>query len=285
MKILFSLISIFLFFQACTSTKTEDSSHSTEATADSANALSLAQEIKIFSLPAPLQIPYEIKKFNPRYYEDLLKPINSANEDATNNYRKALNLGVYAVDLGYTTTYDQGQAAINYLAVCIKLAEQLNITTSVNSKLVERYKKNISNRDSLNSLIIKSFAEINRTLTESNRQADAALILTGSFIEGVHLSTGIYQLNKTDLMINLIGQQKLFLDNLLEILPIYQSDDIIKLVSSLRDLKTEYDKIEIKYSDKHDPSDEKVIETIVASEKQISAIASKIKVIRDEIVG
>lgn len=284
MKQYFLILISLIILQSCSSTKTEEQVQNGDSLSSQSDSIALAQEIKVFSLPAPLQIPYEIKKLNPRYYEDLLKPSNSNPENIANNYKKALNLGVYAVDLGYTTTYDQGQAAINYLSTCIKLAEQLNITTSVNANLIERYKKNLSNRDSLNSLIIKSFAEINRTLSESNRQADAALILTGSFIEGVHLSTAIYNRNKTDLMINLIGQQKLFLDNLLEILPNYQSNDIIKLVANLRDLKSDYDSIEIKYSDSKE-NDQQVIEKIVATESQISEIARKIKGMRDEIIS
>lgn len=282
-----SIIILFasILISACSSTKTDD--HKV-AGQDSLQKDSLSdelnKEIRVFSLPAPLQIPSEIKKHNPKFYEDLLKPFNNNPDNIGTNFKKALNLGIYAVDLGYTTIYDQGQSAINYLASSIKLAEQLNINTSINAGLVERYKRNMNNKDSVNTLIIKSFAEINRSLSESNRQADAALILTGSFVEGVHLSTGIYEKNKSDLMINLIGQQKLFLDNLLEILPSYENEEIGKLIADLKELKTAYDAIEIKYNDSQDEK-VKVIDSIKASDEQIKAIGAKIKSMRKEMIS
>lgn len=284
MKIFLCLISFFLLFSKCTPTKSDDHSDSFDSTSNTAHSDTISEEIKVYSLPAPLQIPYEIKKNNPRYYEDLLKPSDSNPENISNNFKKALNLGVYAVDLGYTTTYNQGQSAINYLTACIKLSEQLNINTAITSNIIDRYKKNLSNRDSLNNLIIRTFSEINRNLTESKRQADAALILTGSFIEGVHLSAGIYERNKTPIMVNIIGHQKLFLDNLLEILQSYKSDDMIKLVSGLLELKSAYDQVEIRYLQSEE-NGERIIENITASDKTISLISKKVKEIREEIIS
>jgi hypothetical protein len=283
MKIISRVLIISILLNSCSSTKSEDTIPLADTTTQKAESTDLANEIKVFSLPAPLQIPYELKKLNPRFYEHLLKPSNSNPENIATNFKKALNLGIYAVDLGYTTTYDQRQTAINYLSACIKLAEQLNISTKINSSLVDRYKKNISNRDSLNVLIIKTFAEINRTLTESNRQADAALILTGSFIEGVHLSTGIYEESNSELLVNLIGQQKLFLNNLLEILAIYHSDEIYHLVKNLKELKTDYDQIEISYTSSSD-STKKEIAKINAPDKLIGKIGKKVRAMRVEII-
>ena len=43
------------------------------------------------------------------------------------NYQKALNLGIYGTDLGYTNIYEQNQDGIKYLSSIKSLAEGLNI--------------------------------------------------------------------------------------------------------------------------------------------------------------
>ena len=44
-----------------------------------------------------------------------------------NNYKKALNLGVYGTDLGYTNIYGQNQDGIKYISSIKSLADELNI--------------------------------------------------------------------------------------------------------------------------------------------------------------
>lgn len=284
MKHLSLLLTLSLLTAGCTSTRNEEQKTIAHEIDKDISTKKDTEQVRIYSLPAPLQIPNEIKKHNPTFYEDLLNPTQNNPGEFSNNFKKAVNLGIYAVDLGYTTIYGQGQSAINYLAAAVKLADQLEIRNSIHPGLIERYKKNIGNKDSVNYLVIKSFSDINRDLTESNRQVDAALILTGSFIEGVHLSASIYEKNKSELMINLIGQQKLFLDNLLEILPSYENGDIGHLITDLKDLKKEYDKIEITYADSNDKN-LKVIESIKASEQQVISIGSKVRQIRAKMLS
>lgn len=278
------LLIVIIFTAACSSSKNDSQAQGNNDTLGHDTTASTGNDqFRVFSLPAPLQIPTEIKKHNSKYYEDLLQPTRSNPEKLGTSFKKALNLGVYAVDLGYATVYEQRQAAINYLDAAMNLAKQLNIKSSIDKNIIERFKANINNKDTVNRIIIKSFSDINRELSESNQQSIVGVIMTGSFVEGVHLSTGIYLKNKSEDMLKVIGQQKIFLENLISFLSEYQTEEYLKLIAELTEVKTAYDALEIKYTETNDKNVQ-LIETVNGSEEQIKLLQEKINAIRQNIV-
>jgi len=281
MKYLYLLLPFSIcLITSCQSTQTE-TGDKTNITSDSLNGNE--GEVTLYSLPAPMQIPSSIKEANPVFYKDILVPDKNPGASFSSSFKKALNLGVFGVDMGYATVYEQGQTSINYLSNVVRLADELNITGSIDPQVVDQYKNNLTKKDTLSYLILKSFNDINTKLTESNRNDIAILILTGSFIEGVHLTTAIYAKQKSPVIANLIGQQKLFLDNILEILPQYNSDEEIKnLNTQLAELKPVYDSIQFKVSQKDETT--KKIDDIDISDDQIAIITQKISSIRSQII-
>jgi hypothetical protein len=267
---------------ACNSSQHETQIANNSDTSVSAPDTALYKDVEIYSLPAPLQIPAELKKHSPQFHEDLLKPIHTTDQGTT-NFKKVLYLGVYSVDLGYAAIYNQTQIAINYLAASVRLSQDLHIP-SMDQNLIERYKNNISNSDSTNKLIISSFSAINRSLTESNRFTDESLILTGSFIEGVYLSTSIYKKDKAEEIKTLIGNQKFFLDNLIEILSGYSNEESADLLKSLHKLKDEFDGIKVEYHGNESDSIRE-ISNISITDKQIEKISDLVKKVRTDIIS
>jgi hypothetical protein len=237
-------------------------------------------ELTVYSLPAPLQIPTRLRKLHDKFYQDLLKPITAPSSNYT-NYKKALCLGIYSVDLGYATTYNQGQSAINYLAASIRLADQLNIP-ALGPDVLQRYKNNITNQDSINRLIISSFAKVNHLLTETNRIADEGLLITGCFIEGVHLATSIYEKNKSQQLAELIGNQKIFLDNVIEILANCSNAQNDLLLKDLHALQNAYADVIIEFSGTENDTTREIT-AIRVSDDQIMKIAQTVSQIRDRI--
>jgi hypothetical protein len=259
----------------------KDTSTNLEQTPRNASSNSEESELMIYSLPAPLQIPSKLRVIHDKFYPDLLKPISASSTHT--NYQKALCLGIYSVDLGYATTYNQGQAAINYLAASVKLADQLNIP-ALGPNVLQRYKNNIANQDSINRLIISSFAKVNHLLTETNRIADEGLLITGSFIEGIHLATCIYEKDRSQQLAELIGNQKLFLDNVIEILSNSRGrSENDQLLKDLQMLKALYAEVTIEFSGTDSDTTREITE-IKVSEDQILKISKEIRRIRNRII-
>ncbi len=72
---------------------------------------------------------------------------------------KVLNLGVYAADLCYATTYMMKQATMNYLEASKTLIDDLGISTTFNITYADRIEDNIDNRDSLLTIVSESFED------------------------------------------------------------------------------------------------------------------------------
>ena len=235
-------------------------------------------ETKLFSLPAPMQIATAIKNSNSKYSERILLPIA---KNYTSDFDKLFHLGMYAVDLGYANVYDQRQTSINYFSTSLKLADEQKIIAISEPGIIKRFKDNVENSDSVTYFTLTSFSSIHQQLKSSSRESDAYLLLTGSYIEGVYLSCKVYEANKDKKILQLVGEQKLFLENILELLPPDENNTkMTNLISQLNDLKKLYDKVEISYTESGGKN-RKVASSISISDDQFKEIQTKINMIRN----
>src|ERR1044072_5604315 len=107
---------------------------------------------EIFSIPSPIQTAFLIKNSGATYSKDILNASAKASSYST-NFSKALNLGIYGADLGYVTIYDQNQDAIGYLNAAKKMADELGVSGAFDQTTIERFAKNIGNKDSMLVLV------------------------------------------------------------------------------------------------------------------------------------
>ena len=80
-----------------------DSAKNQGATIDEAVISSILQQI-----PSPLEISVLLKESGTKYNSTILNTTENLPK-YNNNYKKALNLGIYGTDLGYTNIYEQNQ--------------------------------------------------------------------------------------------------------------------------------------------------------------------------------
>ena len=278
---LFFSFALAVFFFSCGSNDTKD--NKTDKNGTDTVAMD-TMPWKIYSLPAPLQIPNVIKGFKTKYSETFLVPTNTSDAKYSTSFQKAVNIGIYGIDMGYSMLYDQTQTAIDYFSRTARLADELKILGAFDKKILEDFKRNIGNRDSATYIVLSSFNNARSYLTSDNRKEVGLLISTGSFVEGLHLSVSIYKKQKSKDVVMLIGQQKLFLDNVVELLANYtENADTKALSDKLADLKKVYDEVNITYKPGKDDNT-KEIDTIDITDAQLESISSKISDIRASLV-
>lgn len=221
----------------------------------------------LFSLPSPYQIAYLAKDLGIDYNKEFLNPINRQ-LNYTDHYKKALNLGVYGADLGYLNIYEQTPDAISYFSVVKMLSQDLDISGAFDANIVSRIENNMGNKDSLMYIISNAYRNVDKYLEDNNRNDIAALVLTGGWVESLHIITQIYQDEKRQELMNRIGEQQHPLDNLIKILSPYynESDQYAALVDDLIDLAYIFDAIDIEYT---------YIEPEVVPEEKLTIINSK----------
>lgn len=216
---------------------------------------SLKDQIKdvVYNIPSPSEIPYLLEATGAEFNQSLINDSKKVDQYATRNDKAALNLGVYAADIGYLSSYEKTQESITYLAAAKSLADNLGVIGSFDADVLKRFENNISNKDSLAALLNQSVQKTDSYLKDDSRNKLAALMVTGSFIEGLHISTGLItsypknllpddqrNLVLTPLMRVILEQEK-SVDELVKMLStVEQTDPITTLVADLTLLQASY---------------------------------------------
>ncbi|RXQ93894.1 hypothetical protein EO244_09960 [Ancylomarina salipaludis] len=202
----------------------------------------------LFSLPSPYQISLILHESGISYNKDLLNPTRKASDYIT-NFSRAINFGVYGVDLGYINIYQQTQDAASYFAVLKILSLDLGIYKVLNQATVNRIEANIDNRDSLMVIVSETYRNIDNFLKNNKREEIGALILAGGWIESVYVLTQEMKNNPHPDLMQRIAEQKRPLENLIKLLVPYAEDneDFKFLVENLIDLAYTFDEIVEEY--------------------------------------
>src|SRR5690606_39239514 len=133
-----------------------------------------------------------------------------------------------------------------------------NIVGTFDAALAERFEANISNRDSLEHLLNSTVKQTEEFLKNDNRNELAAQIVTGSFIEGLYISTGLVKTYPKDLLpddsrnlvltsiIRSIVDQKVSVSEVKRMLSsVGQSEAISGIVTDLNQLEAAYNSLNI----------------------------------------
>lgn len=283
------LLSVFLFSCGGSSSKKEENAGS-----DFDKTGEIVEDLDkvIHELPPPSEVPFLLQATGADFNKDLVNNIDMIEDYLVNNEKTALNLGVYATDVGYFSSYNQVQDALRYLEGCQKLADKIGVSSVFDIRLMERFEKNLSNRDSLAQIINEAIEIAEKRLENNDRLVMVALVLAGSYIEGMHISTGVVETYPQIMteeqrnlvlepLVKIIIEQKSALIDLIALLKDLPQDEVIsKMVSELSILRILYDDladIEFKIHDKN--------ASLTLDRNLLKDITTEIKRIRKDITS
>lgn len=201
-------------------------------------------------IPAPLEISVLLKESGKKYNASYLNsPDNLSRYNS--NYKKALNLGVYGTDLGYTNIYEQNNDGVKYMGSIKSLADGLSIGQFFDIETIGRLATNSKNLDSLLLITTQNFNSINHYLQTQDRSNLSVLFLTGGWIEALHILCEVAAANPTNKELQeTIGEQKIILENIMLLLSFYKESDpnMAALLTDVEELKKAYDKVKVSYT-------------------------------------
>ncbi len=212
----------------------------------------------ILNIPPPSEIPYLLLTTGADFNESIINPYSKVDQYLTTEAVKALNLGVYAADLGYLSSYDKTQDALNYMASMKKLADELGATTAYDMEMFGRFESNLGERDSLYKIIDQGILDADVILKSEDRGDIAVMLTVGSFTEGLYIATqliaqypkGIFteEQKYTVLtpLIRVILEQENSLGDLIKLASsVPSSDRTDKLISELKSLQEQFEALDI----------------------------------------
>ena len=175
------------------------------------------------NISSPVEMAAMIKELGVPYSNRYISPTDRVG-NLTTSYQQALNLGIYAADLGYLNMNNKTSAVIDYLTAIKTLSDAIKVGQFFDFTTLKRLATNSKNLDSLMYISVHSFNEMDKYLHSNNRTNLSALIVTGVWIEGLYLGTQVYEISPNQQLAERIGEQKLTLDQLVLILDKYQQD-------------------------------------------------------------
>lgn len=171
----------------------------------------------------------------------LLNPLTNEG-DYLMSTKKAMNLGVFAVDLSYAKVFQEYDIAGKYLSAMHKLSEELGIPGEHFITTAKRIEDNISDKDSLYKIANEIYVTTDTYLKENDREGAAALIVMGGWMEAMYIASGLFESGvREPVFLSRIADQKYSLDDLIDLLDDYADDEIIgKYLSLLKELRLSF---------------------------------------------
>lgn len=248
------LVAVITLFGACGggSSNTEQANASDEfAAAQKEIASDIDAYIK--DLPPPSEVPFLLMATGSDFSTELINSLDNSDRYTTSSDKAALNLGVYATDIGYLSSYDQTDAVYESVQVCQQLAEAIGVASAIDIDLLSRFEENVGNRDSLAILIDEVMTVTKDRLQTLDRINLAAVALSGSFVEGLYITMGVIDSNPDDLpeklrnkllqpLVEIVIKQKKTLDDLIKVIgEVPQTEALGTMTTELTKLKTIYE--------------------------------------------
>lgn len=261
------IIASFSLFSGCnTTSKKKDAEATTSEELDPDK--DVIKELSGYPVPTSYEVTKLIYEAGARYNLHISNGPEKAGDYITQR-DKVLNLGVYATDLCYATTYMMKQGTMNYLEASKILIDDLGISTTFNINYAERIENNIDNRDSLISIVSESFDDTWTYMVENKQDVMARLVVCGSWIEGVYLTTKVSaEADDNTAFLEALARQKSSLEELVNLLdPVKNVEEVKDIYSGLSDLKKVYDGVGDSLT-----------------EEQFQSISEKIDALRSSIV-
>ena len=190
--------------------------------------------------------------------------------------KKALNYGVFGVDLMYLATHKEYNHIAKYFATTRSLAVSLDAEESFDKITKSRMEgTNLENKDTITRIVDEAYEASDKYLKSSERQQAATQILTGSWIESVYLTLntlkGQKRTEKNDFLFMNVYEQKLNLYHLTSLLKEYEKiPDFKALIKKIEALNDDFKKIS---TDKD------------VTEEKVNELATKLSAVRDMVVN
>ncbi|NJK86475.1 MAG: hypothetical protein HC906_11405 [Bacteroidales bacterium] len=179
------------------------------------------------------------------FNDDLLNTADNTSDYITSS-KKAMNIGVYAVDLSYCRVFEQFELAGRYFTSMQKLAEEMGIPSDYFINTAKRFDRNISDKDSLISIANEVYVATDKYLKDNEQFNAAAQIILGGWIEAMHIAFDVASTTKDVEILERVAEQKYSLQNLIEMLKSYKDDEVTGYyIDKLNALQTQFNDFKV----------------------------------------
>jgi hypothetical protein len=295
--IIFSLSVLFLFSCQTRTGKKSGTEFEVPDSVITAEVLAISNEALeeiVQNVSSPIEMASLIKEMGVPFSTKYLATTDFVDKYNT-GFKMAYILGVFGADLGYLNIYDKSNQVVDYLTAINKLADGIKVGQFFDFATLKRLATSRENIDSLMYISVNSFNNMDSYLRDNNRGHLSALMIAGTWVEGMYLVTQVASEKSNPELSERIGEQKVNLNNIMLILENYKEhEQITALIESLNELKEQFDEIEITYVIGEPETIEEggmimIVQNeksvVKISEEELNNIINKTKQIRNKLIS
>ena len=195
--------------------------------------------------PSPAEVVNDMSTYKLVYNSAYLSDVAKVNSFKT-DFSKALNLGMYNLDMAYAIANAQGADVLKYLKTSMSEINALGMKTAFDQFIGKRTETNINNKDSLLTIIDEMYVKGDSYLRTNQRVETATYIFIGSWIEALHIicSTGKDEKDAVQKarIRKLLWDQRFYLKNIIDLLEEFKSSkEAVGLRADLFKIHSEID--------------------------------------------
>ncbi|MFP4605214.1 MAG: hypothetical protein ACLFNJ_07555 [Bacteroidales bacterium] len=177
-----------------------------------------------YRFPSAKEMLSYIKTEELNYRTGIVNPVNNL-DNYYSTKAKTLNLGVYITDLSYMILFDRTQNIERYFNVIFNLTNDLRIKIPDEEELVEQISRNMDDSEKLLQIAEEYQTKIIDHLLNTGQEKTLAVITTGSYIEGLYISTKLLSNSDTqEKTLKKIADQKHAFRNLTKFSQSFEKD-------------------------------------------------------------
>lgn len=239
--VVLSFISV-LFFAACSNEPKKEVEEEKPFVAEQTVDLTSAEQM-MNNMPSPIEMAILIKHEGAKYDRALLNDVKNISKYTT-NAKKAINIGVYSADVGYTTLFKQTQETYFYFNNIRKLSDEIGLSSAFDQSMFDRVEANVENRDSLVGIISQAYQVANKFLRDNDRMSTSVLMVGGAWVECMYIATRLSSNGKINPQIAArVAEQELTLGKLIATMNDFKSDEnVAAMIPQLQSMKVIFEK-------------------------------------------
>ena len=236
------------------------------------DAIKFKFDFAVANIPSPVQVINDFSSYGLAYNSAIMHDVAKV-KTYSSDFSKSINLGIYNLDMAYAIANNQGADVMKYLKTSMSEADQLGLKAAFDQMVGKRAEDNVSNKDSLLTLIDDIYVKGDTYLRTNDRVQTATHIFVGSWIEALHIICAIDKDEKDaaqKLKIHThLWDQRFYLKNIIDLLGSFKDKkEDQMLIAELTKIQTEIDQVK-------DPKD--------MDEAKFKSISDKIVALRSSV--
>jgi len=201
----------------------------------------------LYQMPTPNELFSLVRQMAGDGQKRLMNPASNVDRYVSLKAR-ALNFGIYSTDLVFASYFKLNVEVVRYYLTTKKLAESLGVVSAFSDADFVRLEANLTRGDSLEIISNEAYAKAYSKLQDEKMGPTLAMVLAGGWVESMHLLISQIEAHgKSEALLTRMGEQKVTLEHLVEMMQAHESDsDVVSVMKDLITVRDIYDQVNVK---------------------------------------